>query len=536
MVNLARTMKHISELLTQFKEEDLKTVTQKFVEAVRDGSNCCLTGGGGVGKTWTINKMIENTRSKRIVMTASTGVAATLVNGTTVHRFTGMGGFYSVEQIDQICGPKKRFSTRWMEACTRMQMADILVIDEVSMLAADQIDLIDLICRKARNELEIPFGGLQVILVGDFLQLPPVIVEPERKHEMGKDYWAFNSKAWVEGGFKTFHLTEVKRQTDVAMINALNEIRMGNCGIMTDALFKQQEFREIDCKYPTILMPKKNPAQKHNLKMLKELAGEEIVLKGHFTFHDDVTRGMQGVYMQDMKKSCQAEQEIIIKPQARVMLLKNNPEEGYVNGSTGTFLEAVYMINTNSRLRKWRDAEDRLSWAGYKRAYEGEDKTGMDYWEDENNSNMIHLSDSCVESIKENPRFQALEWQIPKIVKIQLDNKKIVYVGRSEWDIVSGNIICSESNESLKDVVFSQYPIRLAWAITIHKSQGMTLDYAEIHCNNFFSEGHAYVALSRVKTLVGMRLIDWHKSGVFANCDAVRFYKNLEEGNEKEII
>jgi ATP-dependent DNA helicase PIF1 len=486
-------------------------IEEKFIQAVKSGKNCLLTGGGGVGKTYLVNKMREALPQKRIAMTATTGLAALHIKGTTINSFLNFGTRTNVSQIRDIM----RNHETWWKTFERLSDNDIILIDEVSMMASDLTDLIDLIMKKSL-ENELPFGGKQMIFVGDFLQLPPVISEKARKKELGSNIWAFQSEAWKNADIKIFHLTEVKRQSDVKVIHALNEIRFGSCGPMTKALFNTRENAPIESKGIIRLLSKNDEVDEINEKHLHQLEGPFESYKGIYSYNPKITCGREKARLYyTMKQSCNAEEIVEIKKNARLILLKNNPEEGYVNGSMGTYRGRIFTLPHESKLKKYQEA-----------VYQFE-RFGINHVIDERN-NVILLNPLEVEKMNQYRQFD--DFNPAECLVIDLDDTKgHIYLKRASYSFKSGDYR-DENEEVEEDVVFHQFPIRLAWAITIHKSQGMTLDNVEIYMDNIFSEAQAYVALSRVKSLEGMRLIGWNPNKVKANKTAIEFYRHIEQG------
>jgi len=502
------------------------SVTQSFIEMVRSGKNCLLTGGGGVGKTYTINKMKEELPGLRLITTATTGLASLHVGGCTIHSFSNMGIHNSVDEIKQVMK-----GDRWYRATERIRSFNTVIIDEISMMANDQFDLLDLIFRKATKNESLPFGGKQIILVGDFLQLPPVIRERERKEAMDYKWWVFNSKAYEESDFKVFHLTEVKRQSEMDTIKALNEVRFGRVGPLTNALFSSREGAELDSNNDVIrLMPTNKEVDKINMSTLAELEGEPIELKGTFKYNERIedSKDRASIYYQIIR-NCTAPEIISLKKNARVILLKNNPEEGYVNGSMGTLLDHGWFLNPDSST-KYDYAEDHFVKDGieYERVFDLKYSDKMYY--------LGHLKITYEGRKKMALMNKYEDWKPQESLVVKLDNGRIVLVARAQFPYRTGDYICDVTGDVEDDAIFYQFPVRLAWAITIHKSQGMTLDNVEIHMNRVFAEGQAYVALSRAKSLWGMRLLGWKPQKVMAEPNAVDFYNNLMINDPEDEI
>lgn len=484
--------------------------SEDFIEAIKRGENVFLTGGGGVGKTYTINNTLKRLTNLKPAMTASTGLASLHVKGSTIHSFSGMGGFHHPKHIRAIT----RNWDSWEKVWARIDSVNIVIIDEISMIAADQFDLLNLIFKRAGKNPDAPFGGMQMVLVGDLLQAPPVIREKERREEMGDRCYMIHSDAWIEGDFKTYYLREVKRQSDEKMIHALDDIRYGIATQSVKEIFGSREGAEItvDAR-PVKLMSKNNEVDKINEQRLAELEGEVETYKGGYTFHPEVEEdNKERIRLWNiMKKSCNADETIHLKFAARVMLLKNNDDYGYVNGSMGYYLRRSYIIDMS--IEKYMDAD---YWFN---------ELGIPFKINSTYNEILELDDPAVEKMKSFHRTQ--KWSPQEVLVVKLDTGKLVFVQRAKYEYKSGNFI-NEADEPETDVSFHQFPIRLAWAITMHKAQGMTLDAVEVHMSNIFGDGQAYVALSRAKTLEGLRIIDWDPKKIRANFRAIEFYDSLE--------
>lgn len=386
---------------------------------MKTGVNIYLTGSAGSGKTFLLNKYISYLEKHDIpvAVTASTGIAATHMNGMTIHSWSGMGIKEKLDEIDLEKLEEKKYLWK------RFEKARVLIIDEISMLHANQLDVVEQICRKFKRN-DKPFGGLQVILSGDFFQLPPVT-----KGEKEASPMIYKSSAWQILNPAICYLEEQHRQEDNVLMEILNLIRKN----------------QIDERHHEILRSRigqtlKNEARAtrlytHNINVdeindneLSSISGDERI----FQMTDNGPENLVAI----LKKSCLAHEKLRLKIGAEVMCIKNNFEEGYVNGSRGK---------------------------------------------------IVGFGDSDYNPI------------------VELYNGKKVNLKPEIWAI--------EEDGKIKASV-SQIPLRLAWAITIHKSQGMSLDNAEIDLRNTFSYGMGYVALSRARTLEGISLVGYSEESL----------------------
>jgi ATP-dependent DNA helicase PIF1 len=380
---------------------------------LKTGRNVFLTGEPGAGKTYTINAYVTylKTRGIGVAITASTGIAATHINGMTVHSFSGIGinKYLSPADLRAIAVKKK--------VADRIKAAKVLVIDEISMLDARTLDLIDAVC-KAIKEPFLPFGGLQIIFVGDFFQLPPVSRGGEPIPE-----FAYRSYAWQQAAPVVCYLSEQHRQEDAAFLGILSAMRRNTVTEDHRALLLERSVSNGSGKKlegVTKLFPHNADVDRMNEMELKKIKGDHKTFKmaGH---------GAPPL-IEQLKRGCLSPDVLTLKKGAQVMFTKNAQFNGYVNGTTGE----VYSFQHGT---------------GYP--------------------------------------------------MVKLRSGMIVTVEPTDWKIESnGKILAS----------IAQIPLRLAWAITVHKSQGMSLDAAYVDLSGAFAFGQGYVALSRVRTLSGLSL------------------------------
>ncbi len=415
---------------------------EKALEILKSDSNIFLTGAAGTGKTFLLNEFIEYLKEKeiRFGVTASTGVAATHLNGITLHSWAGMG-------IDEKKETKKKVSSilRKPGLIEKIKETKILIIDEISMLKYHNLDLLDNICKIARSSL-LPFGGMRVIMCGDFFQLPPV-------NQENKEYlFAYNALVWRNSDIKVCYLEKQYRQEDPEFIKILNAIRENktNSNILEKLKTRINQSIVINIDKPTRIFAHNSKADSTNNYELSKIIGEE--------HQYDMTSWGPDKLVKILKKNCLAPECLILKIGAIVMFVRNNFGGGYVNGTLGKVID--------------------FNEGGY----------------------------PIIETV----------------------SNKITVIPQS-WNIEENNNILAK---------ITQFPLKLAWAITIHKSQGMTLDAAEIDLGSAFEYGMGYVALSRLKSLNSLKLIGINELSLKVNPNIIKKdieFKQLSKDLEKII-
>lgn len=394
---------------------------EKALAILKSGKNVFLTGSAGTGKTYTLNKYIEWLKSYRVpvAITASTGIAATHMNGTTIHSWSGIG------IKDQLSHSDLRSMRTKQYLMKNVEKTHVLIIDEISMLHRRQLDLINQALKYMRGSAE-PFGSMQVVFAGDFFQLPPV----SREREPSREKFAFMSKAWVDASPVVCYLTEQYRQSKNELNNILNQIRFGEVDENAVELLNETRFNEHSIE-PTRLYSHNADVDRINDEELTKIDSAEEVFfaqkKGNPKLMEAFVKGLI------------VREKLVLKKGAKVMFLKNNPDKGYFNGTLGV-----------------------------------------------------------VVAFKEDEKGKI--WPV-----VQLSDKRKVTVTNDVWSIM-------DNDKPL--VEFVQVPLRLAWAITVHKSQGMTLESAEIDLAKTFEPGQGYVALSRLKELDGLRLLGINRMAI----------------------
>ena len=415
-------------------------MTQKqALDILEMGNNVFLTGPAGSGKTHVLNEYIAYLKKHEIGIgvTASTGIAATHMGGVTIHSWTGMGIKSDLSEYDLTAMEDKRYIFK------RFENTKVLIIDEISMLHHFRLDLVDKIARRMKRN-DLPFGGLQIILCGDFFQLPPVSRQDEPESR-----FAYEAEAWKEAGFTVCYLEEQFRQKDDECISILNEIRANSISDSSrEKLQERYNAKHGGAVEPTRLFTHNADVDGINNTELGKLSVQE-------TEYRMESRGREPL-VQVLKKSCLAPEILRLKIGARVMCVKNNFEAGFVNGTLGVVVSCK--VNT------------------------------------------------------------------PPVIRTA-DNR-LITIERATWSIEEEGTIKAE---------ISQYPLRLAWAITVHKSQGMSLDAVEVDLSKSFEPGMGYVALSRVRTLQGLSILGINEKAFHVHPEVLAYDMELREKSAFEV-
>lgn len=407
------------------------------LEIMLEGYSVLLTGQAGAGKTFVLNEFIRRAKKegKSVAVTATTGLAATHLGGNTIHAWSGIGVH------DEL--PKQFFRDLPKGRQETIQKADILIIDEVSMLHDFRLDMIEEVTRKVRGKNE-PFGGLQVILCGDFFQLPPI-----NRADSRQGGFVVHSPAWQALDPVICYLSEQYRQDDDNFLDILTAIRSGDV--------RRRHAEALLARVDAQLPGSQDITQLHTMNIdvdrLNQTSLDQLQTDA-FTYHMQTTG--KETYVEQLKRSCLAQQELVLKKGALVMCIKNSQDKKYVNGSLGVI----------------KDFEE-----------------------------LTHYP------------------------VVELRNGTTVIVRPDTWELRDGD---------KKRASLTQIPLRLAWAITVHKSQGMTLDAARIDLRRAFVEGMGYVALSRVKRLDALSLIGINRMALQVSRDALEINELLQVRSKKD--
>ena len=441
---------------------------------LQTGQNVFLTGSAGSGKTYTLNQYIHYLRARRVpvAVTASTGIAATHMNGTTIHSWSGIGIKDEMTERDLIAIARKPF------LADKLKDTAVLIIDEISMLHAKQLNLVNEVLKHVRKN-DTAFGGIQVVVAGDFFQLPPV----GSKGETNREKFAFMSQAWLDAKFHICYLSEQHRQVSEAanggldLDDILNQIRRQEVTFEAIAALEATYDQNVDIKRTRLYTHNLN-VNKINDKELAELSGEMMRF--------EATSIGDSKLVETLKKTVRTQDELILKIGAKVMFIKNNTELAVSNGTMGELIGFAAVKMDES-----------------KRANDAKNDAKKDMADSEasvvDSEDIADIDTENKRKQEEKPKTDNKKPVTQKMPVVRLNSGREVIAEPEEW------IIEDEAGDVLAS--YEQVPLCLAWAITIHKSQGMTLDAAEIDLSRTFELGQGYVALSRLKSLAGLQLL-----------------------------
>lgn len=423
-------------------QQQFSEMQQRVIDTwLNTSDNIFCTGHGGTGKSWILRRLCDIIRSRgdKLAITAPTGAAAFDIGGITINKFAGIG--IETENIGKMIAMAStdRNSIAWK--CT-----DVLVIDEISMVSGIFFENLNIIAQTIRDS-SAPFGGIRLLLLGDFLQLPPVSRAGFRA------FRAFESEAWAKCRMRSFVLTETMRQTDEEFISNLLKIRLGVCDEDTTEYFTSlsRDLVYTDSIEPVRLFALRKHVDTYNSARLERI---DNPLRTFIS----TDNGQSSTLVH-----CPAPRELSLKKGCQVMLVRNI-SDSLVNGTVGTV-------------------------------------TG----------------------------FKTIDEFKHPIVDVVCANGRIkkILVNRAQWESMdmNGNIIASRL----------QFPLILAWAITIHKAQGKTIPRLYVDMQGVFESGQAYVALSRCQSPENLQVVNFSSDLIKADPPCVSFHSNLAQSEHAEV-
>lgn len=414
--------------MSEVEQQSLTHLSKEQAYALdmcESGENIFLTGGAGSGKSYVIREFMKNKDDKQMPILASTGAAAVLLGGRTFHSFFGLGILEG-----GVHATFKRMQEN-KNLLKRLKKVEGVVIDEISMIPGDALMLAEAISQHAR-ESTLPWGGLRIIAVGDFGQLPPVTKTGQKRD------WCFLNEVWQKSGFQMCELHLNQRIKNNEFLNVLDDIRNGQMNSRVHD-FLNDRTKQHDEDHPgTRLFPRREQSEGYNQKKLAEINETELVV-------DSIYLGEQK-YIDILGKSAPVPAQLKLKVGCRILFLKNDLQKRWVNGTRGTLVH-----------------------------YEAD-----------------HLI-------------------------VRKDGGREVKVEKISFSLL-------DADANVKASVI-QFPVNLAYATTIHKSQGATLDELWCDLGSLWEPGHAYVALSRLRDPSGLHIVRWHPRSFIIDPAVQKFYK-----------
>ncbi len=393
--------------------------------------NVFLTGAAGTGKSWLITEFLKTKNKKFYPIVASTGTAALLVGGRTFHSYFGLGIMEGGRHATVARAEKNG------RLVTRIQQAQCIIIDEVSMLPGETLATAEQIARVLRDSDE-PWGGLRVIAVGDFAQLPPV-----RRGDDDQD-WAFTHQVWQRSLFTSAYLQTNVRTDEQELINILNKVRNGEIDHSLYTFFEQRKLDPDQEFEGTLLFAHRRNVDGYNKQQLAKIERKAWEFKTDYNG--------EAAYITRLKRDCPLPEVLTLKEGALVMLRKNDTAfpYKYVNGTLG------------------------------------------------------HVHDISGHTLT-----------------LQLLNGKVIDLKKTEFSILDGH--------GKTRAAATNFPVTLAWASTIHKAQGASIDSLLVDLSRLWESGQAYVALSRARSIQGLHITSWEPDSIITDPLVQQFYQQIKQ-------
>ncbi|WP_413289818.1 DEAD/DEAH box helicase [Bdellovibrio sp. HCB337] len=396
------------------------------LELLRSGENVFLTGGAGSGKSYLIRHFMEELDPKQTPILASTGAAAVLLGGRTFHSFFGLGIMEGGVDATYERGAKDH------RLLNRLKKVEGVIIDEISMIPGAALMVAEALAQKARDS-KLPWGGMRVISVGDFAQLPPVTRTGDRD-------WAFLNEVWARSGFQLCQLSHNQRVQDNEFLDVLADVRYGK---VTQRVFDflSDKVRPHDEEASgTRLFGRRDMSENFNQKKLSEINEVEVTI-------DAIYIGSEK-HVETLMKVAPVPQKLTLKIGCKVIFLQNDPQKRWINGTRGTVTKI----------------------------------------------------------------------EVDKIT-VKKEHGREVNVDKSSFSMQD-----AEGNVTATAI---QFPLSLAYATTIHKSQGSTLDELWCDLRSLWEPGQAYVALSRLRSAEGLKLVGWNPRSIIVDPKVLEFYQRI---------
>lgn len=527
----------------QFKPDRYQ---QEAIDAAMKGKNFFLTGSAGTGKSFVLKAIIRELRAcgKEVAVTASTGCAAVGIGGGTIHSLSGVGlGMDPIERLRKKGRTDERLRRRFLNLHT-------LVIDEISMIDSFLFDKIEAVVYAARCPppkrrkqdgpgprsrsgritrgngapfRDGPFGGLQVIVCGDFFQLPPVSASDHKYSKSPDKFFAFDSNTWKDTIKRTFMLRVVHRQSDRKFVGLLNEVRQGLISDCTKQVLNAclvnpyKVLMEAD-EYGkrvnfTKLFSFRRQVASENSTQLKKLKSRGIRYAASDTLYPSEYGTLTAAIVRQMVENVNCPESVELRQGCRVLCLKNvDTERGIVNGTPGTVVGWSRSLEEIYRKRKVADPDLQRTTLD---PYSIHDDDVMEY----EHSEITQLCQGRLRDDNDCPMFTGSDMsQISPVVRF--DNGTLRLMECETWEVqgLHGQTVAERK----------QVPLMLGWALSIHKAQGMTLGDVETDVAGAFDFGQVYVALSRATTVHRLRLKSFNPKKVVTHHKVTQFYKDLE--------
>ena len=474
--------------------------------------NVFYTGSAGTGKSVILFNLVERLRNlygrDAVALTASTGLAATSIGGVTLHKWAGIGiGTAPISRLVGLLQKRRDQLSVWRNT-------KVLIIDEISMIDGSFLDKLEYVARAIRKN-DKPFGGIQLVMTGDFFQLPPV---QKRDSSSAVSTYCFESRMWRTCIQKTVLLTKVFRQQDNELIDILNSIRFGEIKPQMIRTIKnlEREIKYTDGIVPTELYATRREVERSNTRRLNSLPGEQRV----FHSQDQCPRELLNL----LDSSVMADRVLTLKEDAQVMMLKNRPDVELVNGSLGRILfftthkllrrmTETYGVIDNDTIIDMRLASRVI--ANPIRANSREFQLEVQARPATRLSKLQQMISAAVSEHSKTPVYPFVRWSIGG--------------NRTYHQLMEPEYFAVDIPGDKTGIERIQLPITLCWALSIHKAQGQTIQRLKVDLKNIFEAGQVYVALSRAVSMDNLQVLNFNAKKIQCNEKVKKFYKELEK-------